>query len=82
MNEVYTQTCWIVTVDGKPTDIRATSDLATRQARVQKTRSPNSQVELHYSECSSRGRYDGQKLVVDITAPAISEYTHIATINA
>lgn len=81
MHEIRTQTCWIVAVDGKPTDIRGDSKLATRQAKLRKDAAPQSRVELHYGECSTRTYHNGEGLVVQISAPGLGDHTIIATVK-
>ncbi len=74
------QTCWIITVDGKPTDIRDTAEMATRQAKVRRSESPQASIQLHYGDYSARTYHDGTRLVVDITAPDLGDSTLFANI--
>lgn len=71
--------CWIIAVDDRATDIRGTSDLATRQAKCRKQDHPDLAVTIHYGPASARTHYYNGRLQVDITAH-LSEVTHIATI--
>jgi 2-keto-3-deoxy-L-rhamnonate aldolase RhmA len=80
MNEVYTQTCWIIARDGIAEYLRGTADLAVRQGKIVKTQHPDSVVTLHYAENSSRAYYNGEFLVVEIKAQ-LSHQTIYATFN-
>lgn len=72
--------CWIIAVDGQPTDIRAESGLATRQAKIRKADKPGSVVEIHYGPASARTWHNGRALQVDIFA-SIGARTIMATVK-
>lgn len=58
---------WIVTVDGKPTDIRGDSALATRQGKVRKSANPESTVAIYYGQALlwyAGGNLDDQRIVM------------------
>jgi hypothetical protein len=71
---------WIVAVDGNPTDIRMSCDLAIRQGKRRKADNPDKVVSLHYGYASAHTYHDGKRLVVDIVAPDLSDKSLMAYI--
>jgi hypothetical protein len=49
---------WVIVVDGQPMDIRGTTDLAVRQAKVRVNRQKDACVQLHYAMAKAVLRHD------------------------
>ena len=74
-------TLWIIAVDGHATDIRESTALAVRQARVRKATKPNATVTLHYGPARTRTYHDANGALQCEVIAQLGESTHIATIH-
>lgn len=71
---------YFITVDGVPTAVGATADLAIRQGKVLKERHGSADVGIHYGEVTVTTLYDGRRLAVTIEAPD-TDGTRLATVR-